>query len=365
MHSQLRTALSILIALSSAFWLAACGVQPKSVETPKLTLPTYHVGPFTVRQVNVPRETRYQFELPGFTFDIGATPPYAISRTAWGHKAATVVGHVTCAQRPRWGAVNGPDAVLLCTGTQVQVVVISPSGKMSTYPLPVSLPLELPFNKPPNAYGQLGGSVADEYLFWGVSGNFVPSPYGPGPSYESLGSGVLDMATGQERPAPKRGLMFLSTSDHAYTLAPGPAGYDLLLWIGGSYSDLGPLADPRVDAIDAAGNVWADQPDETNLYVDSLVDEEPGVRQVQWWRIHDSSVPEVGPGYMVYAPAVQTSGGRTVLIFFPLEHRTLRFTGLAYAPRGCCQYFSMHPFGLDELLSLSHGAKTETFLISP
>lgn len=313
--------------------------------------------------MTLPSQTPYQAVLPGFTYDIGSKAPFAISRTAWGHDRARILGHITCAQRPRWGAVFGPDAVLLCTGAQVEVALVAPSGKTSVYPLPVHLPLRLPVNVPPNAYGELGGWVTDGYLFWGVTGKRVTSPYGP--SYQSLGSGVLDLTTGQEEAPPKTGPLLLSTSDRAYNVAPGSSGYDLLLWTHSAYRNLGPLPDARVAAVDASGTVWADQPDPHNLYVDSLVEERPGSSSLHAWRTHDSSDPDVGPGYIVYAPALQAAGGGTVLIFFPLQRRTLRFTGLEYAPMSCCQYYFMRPLGLDEVLSLSYGKRTKTFLISP
>ena len=140
-----------------------------------------------------------------------------------------------------------------------------------------------------------------------------------------------------------------------------PNGYHLLRWSRGAYQDLGPLPNARVDAVDATGAVWADQPDETNLYVDNLVMEHAS-SATRSWVVHGENCL-VGPGYMVYASTLHTTRGNEVLVFFPLQHKKLRFRGL----KGNLFYdfnFSLRPLGLDEVLTIDHSGGRKTFLIS-
>ena len=80
-------------------------------------------------------------------------------------------------------------------------------------------------------------------------------------------------------------------------------------------------------AISDGGGLWVRLPatrnptDLTDWYV---VHEVPGSSQVRKWRIHGDLLG-IGPGYAVYTPFADSS---SVDLLFPLQHRTLRFTGL-------------------------------------
>ncbi len=366
MKFGLRPPACIIVSIASL--LAAC--SGPSVPSQSATRPhnVFHVGPFTIRQVHLPPRTRYRTVLPGFTLNIGSSSPYAISRMTWGQSNVTVLGKLDCSQRPTWQTVSGPDAVLLCLGSTVRTAVIQPSGRVSIYAMPVRLPLQLPAkpsdpSKPPDPYGDLSGTIASGYFFWRVSGHAEPDPYGPGPYVPTLAAGTLNLTTGEDSPAPTVWPIVPSTNDVAYGEKSEPDGFHLLRWSGDGYQDLGVLPDARVDAVDATGSAWADQPDETDLYTDSLVVEHAGSLATRSWAIHDGENHWVGPGYMVFESTVHTSTGNVVSLFFPLQHRTIRFRGL----KGSDFYdfnLSLRPFGLDELLTIDYSGGRKTFLIS-
>lgn len=101
------------------------------------------------------------------------------------------------------------------------------------------------------------------------------------------------------------------------------------------------------------------------MFTDTFVREVPGSDEVKSWTLHEVAGSAIGAGFMVYGSAVQLGGqGTTVSVFFPLEHRTLRFTGTHLAGN-CCLNGDLRQIGGDYLLTLFYGAKEKFFEISP
>lgn len=97
-------------------------------------------------------------------------------------------------------------------------------------------------------WGGLGGTIGDGYLFWTVGGATLFSP--------PIGSGLLDLTTGQELPFPSNfpGPSVVSPNDQLYVVGnDSPSGYPVYLWSHGQLIDRGVVSDPRVDAVDASG----------------------------------------------------------------------------------------------------------------
>lgn len=297
----------------------------------------WNIGPFTLQRTNVPASV---FNNPNEAMigartqlSVGTTPPYAVSRRTLGSGNWATVSSFNCAYQPYWTAIQGPAASLLCLGTPPtpnRLILFYANGTVASYDMPVHLPTPVPALE---VTGQaFGGGYGD--LIWWVWKNAEPPV--------RYGSGVIDLATGKD--SPLGSLAGYETAKRQ--LSPMLAPNDTLYGVGSSYpatqkSTVYRWSMPRhawvrvgtvpsffgIMAIADNGSVWTrlpatkDPTDLTDWYIER---EFPGSSLVQKWRIHGDLLG-VGPGYAVYTPFSDSS---SVDLLFPLQHRTLRFSGL-------------------------------------
>lgn len=343
---MLSRTVAVTTALTAALLVSGgCSAQ----KTTALQKPTtvWHVGAYTVRQLTVPASVitePYAVQVGATTIiQVSTSMPYAISRRPLENKRWTTVAHIDCAQQPTWTYIQGPLAALLCpgpiggTGSENRLVLITAGGSVSTYTLPV----------------RLGNPVGRGVNIWGLEfdggagGLLWTADYDTEPPVQ-YGSGLLTLSDGKDTAIPPSlSVPSVSPCVGPYGLSPDDALYwtdsnGVYRWDGRHriWTFLGQLpsfignhpssgTDGCVMATADDGSVWVAMSATENDFTRWLFQRAaPGSRHVEDWRVHGDIVG-IGPGYAIYVPAMdQTS----LAIYFPLQDRTLHFTGLNPPP---------------------------------
>lgn len=331
-------AVSAMVALLSM--ATACGVwhsastmktqvkrirRSQAIDVSSRSPRTWKVGAFVVREFPLPSDffgqARWETVDGPILLTVGKIAPYSIS---WRSLASGESGTVTpagCPKSTTWAYLDHnsiyppDDAALVCVGDErSQLTIVDIAGmKVSTFPLPGHPPKGAEYVL--NALGF--GWPSDPHLWWTVQQSEGDAPL--------LGSGVFDMTTGTNTPAP-------DSFDADLYVAPNGTLYSvrgklLSEWEGKAFQSLGTLSNPRVDAVADDGAVWADQPDASNLYRSSLIRETPNSAKTQSWTVVGNS-DVFGPGFVVWQPTAKPE----LKIFFPGIQWTLTFAGVLGEP---------------------------------
>ncbi|MDA8344984.1 MAG: hypothetical protein M0Z66_05825 [Thermaerobacter sp.] len=289
---------------------------------PSLDSGTWHVGIDTVRELRLPAGyfsiDNREYILGTTLLTVGSTSPYTVTYRSLVSKRSGTLAIGVCPTQPSWeydDSLPWPEAPLVCErqGANSALYLIGNGGvSLASAPLPP---------RPPSA---------DEYVFWALGFN--------GPHFQHLlwdvqqsemaapllGSGILNLQTGQEQRVPNElnNALFVSPNGTLYALT----GNTLSRWTGTGLLPLGTVANLRVEAVDDSGVAWASSPWATT----ELVREVPGAGTEQSWTVYGSALG-YGPGYTVWAPNAVLYGP-TLRVMFPLEGRTLSFSGVAGQP---------------------------------
>lgn len=322
----------MLILIVGAILFDGCHAQPTVAHTQTV----WYVGPFVVRRTTVIPSVfndRHQAVVGSkVVLRVGTSPPYIVSRKPLGHGQWKTISKLQCAAQPSWTGIQGPAASLLCIEkppAASRLVLVYPSGVIESYGISVRLPQPVPsLFVTGRAYGGMRGQI-----IWWVYKNAEPPVY--------YGSGVLDLVSG--RCGTIGPLADKKTQQLSFVLAPNDSLFGVQsvrasrtstsknvyrwsthdsMWVevGRVSSSLG------ADAIDDNGTIWTYRPAEGFNDLDHWVIERevPGSHQVDEWPIVGNLIG-IGPGYAVFTPYTNSS---SVNVFFPLQHRTLRFSGL-------------------------------------
>ena len=203
------------------------------------------------------------------------------------------------------------------------VVLVSRNGTVRRYALPVRLPVPI------------SQVVMSGYLF---NGRLSWIAFHSGDDSIVYGYGLLNLATGSDSASP----FFPSTVGNYDYLSPQDTLFSLTYpitgqvssvtvnqWSHGTLTPLGKIAPMLVIGIEKDGVVWGyasvksttEGQGAWHVYVRREV---PGSGTVRSWIVPGDAIGG-GPGYVAY---IRRSDPHSLCIFFPLEHRTLRFRGL-------------------------------------
>ena len=344
----LRAPLLPAAALAAAL-LAACGRAPAAPH--RGVAQVSRIGIYTVRKISLPpsavvqafpRAGPYVLAGPDTLLRVSTTAPYTVARKTLGKDGWTPVTALDCAQQPYFAQSDGPEVVLVCAGpvgsTANRLLLIDPQGAIQAVSMPVSIPV--PLSRAVVSTEQFDGARGG--LIWQVALNGEPPTL--------YGQGLVDLGTGRSGSLPTalRALRYydptaytmLGTNDALYEMRYASnqaktAGVYRWSAASGSWTFLGDVPHVRYaygEAVVAAdGSLWQMAPvrPSAGLVYDWRIDREvPGSRQVQTWRI-DGDVLGVGPGYFAYLPGADPT---TLVVRFPLQHRSLKFTDLSGNP---------------------------------
>ncbi len=354
--------LSACALVGASLLFCGCAAPSALVHPPPTT--EWRVGPFVVRRVSLPASVldnaNDRFLGSDTVLRVGTTSPYVVSRRSLDSRHWSTVAALRCSQQPIWQGGEGPRAILLCvgpTGTPTRLVLVGDRGGAAIYDLPVHLA---------HIYG---GSVvtteAGSQLFWEAIGT---SPFSA-----PAGTGTINLRTGARSTAtlPSFGPVILSPDDTLYafktSLKQGSsAGEYRLTGSQGRWEFVGNLPDQRIVAVGNDGTAWAFTPNEADINLGDFVRETPGSHRVSTWTIHGYAIG-YGPGYIAYMPlGADGTSGSSLDLFFPMQHRTLRFQGLYFsgAPTGPAPAYLDQTSPSTGLLHLQRGDKSENLVIT-
>lgn len=207
------------------------------------------------------------------------------------------------------GSYPPGDAALVCQGTTNSELVLirAPNLTVLTFPLP---------GRPASASEYFlnafsFGWPTDPQILWSVQQSEEPAPL--------LGSGLLNLNTGQDLPPPKALNTDLRVSPNGTLYALN--GNTLAKWDGSAFESLGTITRPRAEAVSDNGVVWSDEPSTSNVWTDTLVRQTVNSSAQQSWTIH-GAIALFGPGFVAWTPGTSLSGP-PLKIFFPEALRTL------------------------------------------
>lgn len=283
---------------------------------------TWHLGIYTVRELPLPAtyfaNEGQDYILGDTLLTLSTTSPYTVAHRSLDAKRSGSVTIGNCAVPPVWGhgdSLPWPEAPLVCEqeGQNSTLLLIGNGGEsLTAIPLP-------PRPRAAAVYDvwALGYQGPDfQYVLWRVDQSESASP--------PLGSGMTNLQTGQDLPYPQALSSALYVSPHGALYALD--GATLERWNGSGLTPLGTLPNPRVEAVDDSGAAWASVVSEGSA---ELVQEVPSQSAVHTWTV-EGSVVGYGPGYIAWVP--QASGGTSLRVMFPLEGKTLDFSGLTGVP---------------------------------
>ena len=335
----------LALAVCAGITCAACGAPQSAPSQPK-SVKAIKIGPFRVSRMAIPGvlvngSQTYQIG-PNTMVRASDSAPYVLQRRTLTAGRWTTV--FRCAQPPIGTNIYGPLTGFLCPappGASTQrnpVILFDPTGQARTYNLPVRLPTS-------RQWLQVVG-----YVFGGKKGSLAwlaAEDYPVGQT--GLGSGLIDLAAGKSKAAPASITLDMRQTWSGFFQMPSGMPYlspsDALFLVGSSASEgenvpvcrwskvdakLTPLGEvPLYETLGVGddGTLWAIRPafpspgSQQSVY---FLREVPGGGRVQSWKI-DGQVLGGGPGYVVYVP---NSNPTSLDIFFPLQHRTLRYRNL-------------------------------------
>lgn len=259
---------------------------------------------------------------PNSVVQIGDVPPYTVSVQPLGGANSRTVGNVSCADRPSWTGIQGPDAVFFCVaqGGIGQFGLVDPvSGTLRVYPVNGTFP-------PPGTPLDIKGLVVSHsVMYWWVYLNGEPS--------QLYASGAVNLATGAQTAIPGSfGWGILSPNDALFQVENSGIGVSKWSVSDGGWIRVG--TEPTVQGasfggIDDAGESWAVAPTKTTDLYDATYPQEwyltlakPGSSVVRRWRFY-GVVITAGPGFSVF----EVPSGE-IHIFFPLLRRTISIGGV-------------------------------------
>lgn len=298
--------------------------QTPTVSTPaqKVAPRTWEVGKFTVKELLLPsdffKEGNREIVVGTTLLTLGARTPYPVTwRSLTSDKTGTVLSagcpvQTSFAYFDKSGTYPQDSAGLICVGFQKSTLSIIHVSDMTakTFPFPARSKTNSEYAVNALAFG----GPSDPHLLW-----YVQQSEGPAPL---LGSGVLDLKTGQNEPIPNSMNADLHVSPNGTLYA---VHSDILSkWTGKAFEPLGKLPNLRVEAVGNDGIVWASAIPPSNApysFEIALVRETPGSTKTQSWQV-DGGSNVFGPGFVAWTPD-GISG--EVKILFPEVHRTLTF----------------------------------------
>jgi hypothetical protein len=198
------------------------------------------------------------------------------------------------------------------------LVLVKRTGAVKEYPISVRIPV--PISRIEMSGYEFSGRIAWILVEDRASGKLY-------------GSGLLNLATGKESSSPQlwpsRGqrYTYLSPDDTLFSTfsdasSNADASMTISRWSGDTLVPLGKIAPINIIGIQNDGVVWGYVSVGPQTYY--LRREAPDSQVVRSWMIRGDIIGG-GPGYVAYIPDLHP---HSVAIFFPEQHRTLRFSGL-------------------------------------
>lgn len=309
--------------------LVGCGATSQKTAT-HANSGIWRIGNYTVRELKLPssffKNDNREFVIGTTLLTIGQSSPYTVTYKSLISKRS---GHIVigqCQSPPFWeqnDSLPWPEAALLCVqqGSNSTLYLIGNGGvSVSSFQFPARPSTASEYLL--MALGFTGQHF--QHLMWEIQQSEGPAPL--------VGSGILNLQTGQELPLPAslNAALYVSPNGTLYTLN----GHTLSKWLGSGTKSLGSIPDLRVEAVGDDGAAWASvipDPSDNSLSAPTeLVREVPGSPKVRSWTVH-GSVVGYGPGYIAWMPNGILSGP-PLRVMFPLQGRTLTFNNVLGEP---------------------------------
>lgn len=309
-----------MAVMTVAVILTGCGMRPQAPRRGAMmpgVIRTFAIGPLTATEEAVPslvyRDPGHWTILGGVLYSIGAVAPYELTERPLGKGQTVVLKGPWCPVRPSF-------ATRIVDPIEVDAICFkSPVPMLNIFSYPGSGGMALP--APPkgeSSYSLTGSVVQGPQLFWTAQDL---------QSGEAISSGILFLPTGQMSPMPpiaSRDKLLVSPDLEAYWVSGNSVVQG---GATGHLVQLGSVPYAPQSVIGDGGIVWdlLQLPGKNTEFIREV----PGQTAVERWSIH-GEVIGTGPGYVAYIPDGPTKGQFDVM--FPLEGRTLRFSGLLGPP---------------------------------